>query len=142
MPRLSRRPLPGYPARSVYEPVGFEDTYFSASIYDAVALAYGHEEVGEVIWPSMQEALALAGLDGVVDYPARENLISATGDPYTGVVVQYRGDGIYDPHSIFSQLDEVKYQYGCFFESMRRSGERSATVPAPAPPGSEAPACP
>jgi hypothetical protein len=51
--------------------------------------------------------------------------------PYTGVVVQYLGDGIYDPHAIYSQLDAVKYQYGCFLETMLKTG--TATVPAPAP---------
>jgi len=140
MPRLSRRPLPGYPARSVYEPVGLGDTYFSSTIYDAVALAYGHEQAGEVIWPSMQETLALEHLDGVVAYPARENLASASGQPYTGVVVQYRGDGIYDAHAIFSQLDDVKYQYGCFFVSMLKTGV--ASVPAPAPLGEACPLSP
>jgi hypothetical protein len=98
MPRLSRRPLPGHPSRPLYEPVGFGDTYFSSVIYDAVALAYGHEQAG-----------------GLRAYPVQDNLSSRTGDVYTGVVVQYRGDGIYDAHAIFSQLDAVKYQYGCFF---------------------------
>jgi hypothetical protein len=53
------------------------------------------------------------------------------------VVVQYEGDGIYDPHGIYAQLDEVKYQYGCFFETFLARGV--ATVPAPAPLGT---ACP
>jgi hypothetical protein len=141
MPRLSRRPLPGHPARSVYEPVGFEDTYFSATIYDAVALAYGHEQAGELIWPSMQDALALAGLGGIVPYPVAGNLsASESGAPYTGVVVQFRGDGVSDPHNVFQQLDAVKHQYGCFLASAYRSAAGLAEVPPPPP--STGAACP
>jgi len=129
MPRLARRPLDGNPVRPIYEPVGKGDSYFSTDIYDAVVLAYGHQEAGDVIWPSMQDALALAGLDGIIDYPVSQNLESVDGTPYTGVVVQYEGDGIYDPHVIFAQLDDVKYQYGCFLSTFLERGQ--ATVPAP-----------
>lgn len=52
-------------------------------------------------------------------------------------MVQYHGDGIYDPHAIYSQLDAVKYQYGCFLSTMLATG--TATVPAPAPLGTPCP---
>ena len=64
-------------------------------------------------------------------------MTSADGSSYTGVIVQYRGDGIYDPHSIFSQLDTVKYQYGCFFDTFLRTG--TAVVPAAQPLGTPCP---
>jgi hypothetical protein len=137
MPRLSANPLPGHPARDVYEPVGFDDSYFPYQLFDAVALAYGHQQAGELIWPSLQEALALGSKDGLIDYPVNANLTSVSGAPYTGVVVQYLGDGITDPHTIFAQLDTVKYQYGCFLETARLSG--GAVVPAPAPLGTPCP---
>jgi len=137
MPRLGRRPLPEHPVRPVYEPVAIGDSYFPTVLYDAIALAYGHEQAGEVVWPTMQEALALAELDGIASYPVSDNLSSIDGVPYTGVVVQYEGDGIYDPHAVFAQLDEVKYQYGCFFASFLAEG--TAVVPAPAELGT---ACP
>ncbi|RLB60109.1 MAG: hypothetical protein DRI90_14465 [Deltaproteobacteria bacterium] len=130
MPRLAHHPLEGHPVRSVYEPVGRDDSYFPMVLYDAIALAYGHPQAGDVIWPSMQEALALAGLDGLLSYPVENNLESQSGTPFTGVVVQYEGDGIYDPHAIYGQLDAVKHQYGCFFETFRDTG--TAVVPAPA----------
>jgi hypothetical protein len=114
MPRIARRPLPGHPVRSIYEPVGLGDSYFATNTYDAMALAYGHQEAGEVIWPSMQQALALAGHDGLA---------------YTGVVVQYEGDGIYDPHALYTQLPAVKHQYGCFLATHLATG--TATVVAP-----------
>ena len=137
MPRLSLNPLPGHPARDVYEPVGLDDSYFPYQLFDAVALAYGHQQAGELVWPSLQDALALADKDGLVDYPVASNLNSVGGEPYTGVVVQYLGDGIYDPHAIFAQLDEVKYQYGCFLETAHLEGP--AVVPAPAPLGTPCP---
>lgn len=137
MPRISRRPLPGYPLRPIYEPVGEEDSYFPTPVFDAVALAYGHKQAGDVVWDSMQTALSLQGLDGVIDYPVSQNLVSETGEPYTGVVVQYKTDGIADGHAIYSQLDAVKYQYGCFFSSFLKTGV--ATVPAPAPLGTPCP---
>jgi len=134
MPRLGLRPLDDHPVRPVYEPVGKGDSYFPTVLFDAMALAYGHQQAGDEIWPTMQQALTLAELDGILDYPVSANLTSERGNDFTGVVVQYEGDGIYDPHSIFAQLDAVKHQYGCFFETFLNTGE--ATVPAPAPLGS------
>ncbi|MCB9539069.1 MAG: hypothetical protein H6704_22805 [Myxococcales bacterium] len=137
MPRLARDPLPGHPARPTYQPIGRGDSYFPPTLYDAITLAYGHQQAGDVVWPSLQDALALAGLDGLLDYPVRDNRTARDGTPYTGVVVQYAGDGFSDPHTIYVQLDDVKYQYGCFFESFLRDG--AATVPAPAPLGTPCP---
>jgi len=135
MPRLARRPLEGHPVRPIYEPVSKGDSYFPTVLYDAMVLAYGHNEAGDIVWPEMQEALKLDGLDGILEYPIWNNRKSETdGTPYTGVVVQYEGDGIYDPHSIYGQLDEVKYQYGCFFSTFLQTG--TAKVLAPKPLGS------
>ena len=131
MPRLGARPLPGHPARPVYEPVGRGDQYFPTVLYDAVALAYQHHEAGAQVWPTMQESLALAGLEGLRPYPVRQNRTSDGGVNYTGVVVQFAGDGLEDPHAIYRQLPAVKHQYGCFLETFLRTGV--ATVVAPGP---------
>ena len=130
MPRLSRRPLKGHPARDVFEPIGLDDSYFPSQLFDAVALAYGNQQAGEVIWASLQASLKLGGHEGLVDYPVSANRTSDGGQLYTGVVVQYLGDGLYDPHAIFAQLDAVKHQYGCFFETALTPG--GAVVSAPA----------
>jgi len=129
--RLGRRPLAGRPPRPVYQPVGRGDQYFAPPVFDAITLAYGHEESGEVVWPEMQDALALVGRDGLRDYPVMDNLVSETGETYTGVVVQYEGDGIADPHAIYRQLDQVIYQYSCFLESMIDTGHAVVAAPAP-----------
>lgn len=137
MPRVARHPLDGHPARPIYEPVGKDDSYFPTVLYDAIALSYGHQEAGDVVWPTMQPALALDKLDGILPYPIKQNRNSSTGAPYTGVVVQYLGDGIYDPHAVAFQLDAVKYQYGCFLSTFLKTG--IATVPAPQPLGTPCP---
>ncbi len=137
VPRLARRPLPGHPARAIYEPVAPGDEYFRTTIYDAMALAYGNQQAGEEVWPTLQPTLALEARDGLAPYPISQNRRSEDGRPYTGVVVQYRGDGIEDPHVIAFQLDAVKFQIGCFFSTFLATGV--ATVPAPAPLGSPCP---
>ena len=131
MPRIARYPLPNHPVRSIYQPVGQGDSDFPEEIFNAVALASGVQQAGPVLWPEMQESLALMGLDGIVSYPASGNMESEAGIPYTGIVVQYEGDGIADPHTIFSQRLDVKYQYGCFMNSFQQLG--AATVLAPRP---------
>ena len=130
MPRIGHEPLPGHPVRPVYEPHGQGDSYFPTDVQDAVAMAYQNRQTGSQIWPTMQQALALEALSGILPYPVKNDLTSATGATYTGAVVQYMGDGVYDPHAIYSQLDAVKYQYGCFFQSFLQTG--TATVSAPA----------
>ncbi len=137
MPRLARRPLSGHPVRSIYEPVGKDDPYFSIEIYDAASLAYGHKEGGDAVWPSMQTALKLDGKDGLLPYPITQDLQSEGGGKYTGGIVQYLGDGVADSHRIYRQLDQVKYQYGCFHETFFKKGV--ATIPAPAPLGTPCP---
>lgn len=118
MPRLALDPLPGHPARDVYEPVGKDDSYFPPSLFDAMALAYGHPQAGEEVWPGMQAHLALVGGEGLLTYPVVDNVLSRNGETVTGAVVQYAGDGFSDPHAIFTQLGEVRHQYGCFLEGM------------------------
>ncbi|MEO6420542.1 MAG: hypothetical protein ABIP39_14090 [Polyangiaceae bacterium] len=137
MPRLAKNPLPMHPTRSVYQAVGKGDSYFPTTVQDAAALAYGNQEAGDVVWPTMQDTLTLGGLGGLGTYALSQNRMSLAGTPYTGVVVQYEGDGLYDPHAIYSQLDTVKYQYGCFDDTFFRTGV--ATVPAPAPLGTPCP---
>ena len=129
VPRIARRPLPNHPVRSIYQPVGQFDSDFPEEVFNAIALASGVQQAGPMLWPEMQESLALDGLDGIMSYPIANNLMSATGVPYTGVVVQYQGDDIKNSHTIFSQSLNVKYQYGCFMESIQN--QDVATVLAP-----------
>jgi hypothetical protein len=94
-----------------------------------VALAYGHKQAGEPVWASMQESLALSGLDGEDSYPVAANIETESGEPYTGVVVQFSGDGIQDPHNVAYQIDGSKYQWRCFVADYFAG--RTPTVRAP-----------
>ncbi|MFO0661220.1 MAG: hypothetical protein U0165_15515 [Polyangiaceae bacterium] len=126
VPRLAKNPLPNHPVRPVYEPVAKGDSFFATVTYDAMAIAYGNQRAGEVVWDTMDPALALDNREPT-SFPVSQNLSS--GDTkYTGVVVQFEGDGVYDPHAIYSQRDDVKHQYSCFMKSFVETGV--ATVPA------------
>mgnify|MGYP001804022307 CR=1 FL=1 len=131
MPRIAQRPLPDHPVRSIYQPVGQGDSDFPEVVFNAVALASGVQQAGGNLWPEMQDSLAWGGLDGIQPYPVSQNLLSETGIPYTGIVVQYEGDGIADPHTIFSQRLDVKYQYGCFIKSLQQEGTGTVLSPRP-----------
>jgi hypothetical protein len=130
--RLAQAPLPGHPTRPIFIPAGLDDPGFSNRIYAAMSLASGTQQAGEILSGDFPDALALGGLGGVADYPALDNVVSASGTPYTGVVAQYASDGILDSHHIFAQRDEVKHQSGCFFATFVAG---RAVVPAPAPLG-------
>ena len=131
MARIARRPLPDFPARHVYQPIGLDDKFFATSVFDAAALAYGNQQTGELVWPGTQDALASDGLDGMLAYPVHGNRGT------TAVVVQYTDGGILDAHYIHRQREEVRFQYGCFLATYVRDGV--PIVPAPAPVSS---ACP
>lgn len=117
-PYIGQRPLTNQPVRSIYMPVGQGDTEVPEAVFNAMVLALGLKQAGPIIWPQMQDTLALDGLDGIEPYPVVNNLRSDNGRPYTGGVVQYQGDGIADSHTIFSQLDGVKFQYGNFIRTL------------------------
>jgi hypothetical protein len=129
--RLGRRPLPGHPVRSIYEPVGKDDTYFSERTYDAMALAYGHRQAGAVVWPSLQAKLALQGKDGLLTPPVTDELTDELqGRAYTGVVLQWVDPTGYDGHALYSQVPEVKHQYACFLSTFLKTGHATLVAPA------------
>ncbi len=124
MARIDRRPLPGFTARHVYEPIGLADEYFPIAVYDAAALAYGNQQAGDQVWPTTQSSLAVDSLDGLISYPVKGNI-----DGKTRVVVQYEGDGIINSHYIYRQLEAVKHQYGCFLATYIRDGVPTVDAP-------------
>jgi hypothetical protein len=134
--RVAHRPLAGHPARSVYEPVGLDDSYFPTVIYDAMDLAYANPRVGDEVWPTMHDAQKLEGIDATLTYPVKGNLRSVDGQTYTGAIVQYAPNG-YDGHAIYRKHEAVIYQYSCFHASYLKTG--TAVVPAAAPLGTPCP---
>ncbi len=128
-PRVAAHPLPGMPARNIFTAVAPGDSYFSTLTYEAVQLAFGNEEAGEVPWQGLPDALALDGRGALLPYPVSNNRTSDDGQKSTGVVVGYQVSG-YDPHGIYSHDERVKHQYGCFVSTAFATG--TATVVAPA----------
>ena len=57
-----------------------------------------------------------------------DNLLSATGDHVTGVVIQHPEDGIEDGHEIAYQSEAARREYRCFLETFARGSPR---IPAP-----------
>lgn len=128
-PRLAKNPLPNHPVRSIYAPAGKNDSYFPMAVFDAMAIAYGVPQAGTEVWPEMQRGLTLAGLSGLRSYPLLENLTTGGGTKYTGAIVQYEGDGIFDPHAIYAQLPAVKHQLRCFHGSFHKSKKPVIVAP-------------
>ena len=128
--RLADNPLPGAAARDIYQPVSPDDPGFTDPIYAAMAVASGTQQAGEMFTPLLHKALSLVGRGGLASYPVLNNRLSRDASSFTGVVVQYPEDGILDGHHIFEQRDEVKYQYGCFFQSFFATGAGVVAAPA------------
>lgn len=129
---LSRRKLkPDFPVRSIYEPVGLNDTYFTTTLLDLMAAGYGNQQAGPDVWPGMQIRLGALGLDGKATYPVKNNRRGADDTPYTGVVVQFKPDqATNNGHIVAFQRDDVKHQYSCFLSTFVSTG--IGVVPAPA----------
>ena len=130
-PRLSRRPLPGHPARSVFEPVSHNDSYFSKDIFNAMVLGYGNPLAGGEQWPGPVQGLTALGLPTSAEYPVKLNAQSEGGARYTAAAVQHLNDLSFDGHAIYRRLDSVMRQYGCFHESFHATGEAVIAPPAP-----------
>jgi hypothetical protein len=130
LPRQSLYPFEGHSVRQVYTVVADGDEFFPTTVFNAMALGWNTQEAGDVEFASMQTDMTLVGNDGIAAYPVSGNRTSEGGAPYTAVVVQYAGDGIANPHTIFSQLDAVKYQYGCFLSGVLTNGVGTVVAPA------------
>jgi hypothetical protein len=128
-PHMIQHPFPGRAPKNVWLALGLYDHYFVPDAQNAIATGLGLDAVGEVKEKSLLDFLALDG-HKVLDYPVTGNL--KVGDKtLTGAVVQYPQDGILDGHHINFQLDETKYQYSCFLNTLFNAGLPSALAPKP-----------
>ncbi len=123
--RVARDPLPGHAPRHVYLPMGQNDTFFPEAILDILAAGYGVQQAGAEVWPETQTLLTWVGMNGLASYPVSMNRqsLGQTPQTYTGVTVQYAADSITkDGHYVSFQLDDARFQYSCFLDTLFRTG--------------------
>jgi hypothetical protein len=125
-PHIIREPLQGAP-KDVWMSMGLFDHFFRPESQDGLMAGIGLDFAGPVVDDRVLEYLELSGHKRL-EYPISGNL-TAQGKKVTGVAEQFKMDGILDGHHINFQLDEPKYQYGCFLQSYVRDGK--ATVYGP-----------
>jgi len=113
-------PLPGRNPKHVWASFGLYDHYFAPVSQNAAISCMGLDLAGPVLEPSTREALELSGL-GNPDYPVSLNKES-NGRKTTAVAVQYRQYGALDGHHVNYQRQDAKYQYGCFLETLWKTG--------------------
>lgn len=117
---IIKDPLPGRAPKHVWLSLGQFDHYFPPESQHAVLVGSGLDMVGSVNDGSLLEVLALAGKTPK-GYPVAGN-INIGAARITGVAVQYEQFGPLDGHHINFQLDETRYQYGCFLKSYIDTG--------------------
>ena len=141
-----QQPLPGRNPKHVFMTQGFYDSYytppsqnafilaaglqlagdpFPSAGFDRIAQGYGYDSprCGDTVPCSRStvEAMNMTGLE-VASYPVAGNLASQADSPVTGVVVEALEDGNLDGHHVNYQLDELKFQYGCFLRTFIDTG--------------------
>jgi hypothetical protein len=148
-----QEPLPARAPKHVFMTQGFYDSYYTPPSQNAFILAAGLQLAGEP-FPSAAfdqvaqgygydsprcgydvpcsrstvEAMDMVGMD-VAEYPVQGNLLSH-GDTYvTGVVVEALEDENMDGHHVNFQLDDLKYQYGCFLRTYIDRGTPTLLAP-------------
>jgi len=114
-PYIIHEPRDGARPKHIYMPMGIIDHYMLPDIANAFAVSIGLDLVEPVIEASSARAVELAG-ERIIAAPVQGNLETPKG-PATGAFIQFPEGGIIDGHHVTFQLEEPKYQYGCFLES-------------------------
>ena len=120
MPRLAVDPLPGRSPKHVLLPAGIHDHYFHPVSQNATMAVAGLDLAGPALHPDTVPLLELAGLDQL-DYPVSLNR-ETPGGAVTAVAVQALQQPPLDGHHVAFQRDDLRYQYGCFLQSLVRDG--------------------
>ena len=124
MPRLGQNPLPGQPVRSGVRAARPGRLVLPDGVQNACAMSYGNQEAGGTILADDASRAAARGLEGILPYPVTTTASRRTGAPCARASsCSTWATGSTNPHAIYSQLDAVKYQYGCFFQTMLQDGD-------------------
>ncbi len=121
-PHMIQRPFPGREPKNVWMPIGLYDHYFSPISQNAVITSLGLDMAGEILEESLDEWMDVSGAE-ILEFPVSGNIPVESGKAVTGMSQHYYEDGVMDGHDINFQLDETKYQYGCFLYSIVNQGK-------------------
>lgn len=130
-PHTILRPFPGRNPKNVWMPCGLYDHYFSPMSQNAIITSLGLDMTGQILENSTKDWMEISGAR-VLEFPVTGNIRTSTGKAVTGMSQHYREDGIMDGHDINFQLEETKYQYGCFLHSIVNQGQAYICAPASA----------
>jgi len=123
LPRILREPLTGRPAKNLYVPFGYRDSYFSPATQRRMAVNYGVPRVGPALDPMMDTPLSFYFGFVPLAPPVVANLPAPDGTALTGGHVQFEEDPVSkDGHYIVFQRPEVTHQFTCFAYSALASG--------------------
>jgi hypothetical protein len=130
-------PLNGRASKDILLIEGVVDSYHFPRMVNAYGMSVGLDLVEPVVDPDAPSEYALVGRN-VLSAPAALNVSSPFGR-VTGVTIQ-REQNHQDGHYVPFELDDVKYRYGCFVDSLMRFGAGAAPkvvddALAPCPPG-------
>ena len=132
-----REPPKGAAPRSVLMMQGIVDHYILPSIANATTLSVGLDLAGgslDADTPDLASFTPVATLLDLVGRRTRDLPVTANLGSATGVVVQYREDGLEDGHEVVFQTEAPKKQYRCFLASLRAGAPRVPTRGAPQDP--------
>jgi hypothetical protein len=127
-PHVVREPLAGDPPRNVLLIGGYLDEYFSPRTIEGLAVALGVDLAGDVVYPPTLTALQQLTTGGQIALPASNNR-TVDGRKVTAALLQFRAPAGMDGHYVSFELNAPRYQYGCFFDSLARTG--TAVIPPP-----------
>lgn len=125
-PHITGEPLQGKP-KQVWMAIGLYDHFFRPECQNALFAGLNLDLAGQVADDRILQYLDLKG-SKLADYPVTGNIKQA-GKDLTGVAVQYKMDDILDGHHVNFQLDQPKYQYGCFLQSVVENGMGTVYAP-------------
>jgi len=108
-------PFEGVPAKDVLMTAGVVDGYFSPVSEAAMAAGLGIPRAGASVEPTLDEVLALAGIDPV-PYPVSGNLGGRTA-----AAVQFEAPHTLGHYVVFNQ-EGARHQYTCFAATVGTAG--------------------
>lgn len=119
--RLAREPLPGIPAKHIYQSEGFIDNYTPTASIEALAVSMAVDHVEPVLAPL--EGLRLR------EQPAISPPVTGNRYGVTAVLLQYEQAPGEDGHFVVFDVPAAQYQSSYFLGSLARTGAATLDLP-------------